>query len=105
MVFSDPTLSKTLALEAAERACVLGDIESFPNDWETLVGEKGIISTNINDSDPLTPKLFLNDGTTEFGPESENFESEYGHQRKWVDACKSGFNSKERGSRINKKAK
>ncbi len=43
VVFSDPTLSKTLALEAAERACVLGDIESFPNDWETLVGEKGII--------------------------------------------------------------
>ena len=60
-----------------------------------MIGEKGIISTNINDSDPLTPKLFLNDGTTEFGPEIENFESDYGHQRKWVDACKSGFNSKE----------
>ena len=61
-----------------------------------MIGEKGIISTNINDSAPLTPKLYLNDGTTEFGPEVENFaEPEYGHQRMWVDACKAGFNSKE----------
>tara|TARA_B100001989_G_scaffold251191_1_gene229853 strand:+ start:92 stop:1546 length:1455 start_codon:yes stop_codon:yes gene_type:complete len=61
-----------------------------------MIGEKGIISTNINDSSPLTPKLYLNDGTTEFGPEVENFaEPEYGHQRMWVDACKAGFNSKE----------
>lgn len=61
-----------------------------------IIGEKGIISTNINDSSPLMPKLYLNDGTTEFGPEVEkNDEPEYGHQRKWVDACKAGFNSKE----------
>ena len=61
-----------------------------------MIGEKGIISTNINDSSPLMPKLYLNDGTTDFGPEVENFpEPEYGHQRKWVDACKAGFNSKE----------
>ena len=61
-----------------------------------MIGEKGIISTNINDSSPLTPKLYLNDGTTEFGPEIEkNSEPEYGHQRKWVDACKAGFKSKE----------
>lgn len=61
-----------------------------------IIGEKGIISTNINDSSPLMPKLFLNDGYTEFGPEiEENDEPEYGHQRKWVDACKAGFNSKE----------
>ena len=61
-----------------------------------IIGEKGIISTNINDSSPLMPKLYLNDGTTEFGPESEpNDEPEYGHQRLWVDACKAGFNSKE----------
>ncbi|EIJ40850.1 putative dehydrogenase [Galbibacter orientalis DSM 19592] len=59
-------------------------------------GENGIISTNINDSSPLMPKLYLNDGTTEFGPEVEEMpEPEYGHQRKWVDACKAGFNSKE----------
>lgn len=61
-----------------------------------IIGDKGIISTNINDSSPLMPKLYLNDGTTEFGPETEDFdEPEYGHQRKWVDACKAGFNSKE----------
>jgi hypothetical protein len=42
------------------------------------------------------PKLYLNDGTTEFGPEEENPEEpEYGHQRKWVDACKAGFDSPE----------
>ncbi|MDG1571923.1 Gfo/Idh/MocA family oxidoreductase [Robiginitalea sp. M366] len=59
-------------------------------------GENGIISTNINDSSPLMPKLFLNDGTREFGPEVEEMpEPEYGHQRKWVDACKAGFGSEE----------
>jgi len=61
-----------------------------------IIGENGIISTNINDSSPLMPKLYLNDGTTDFGPEVEdNEEPEYGHQRKWVDACKAGFNSPE----------
>lgn len=61
-----------------------------------IIGEKGIISTNINDSSPLMPKLYLNDGTTDFGPETrDDTEPEYGHQRKWVDACKAGFNSKE----------
>jgi predicted dehydrogenase len=61
-----------------------------------IMGEKGLISTNINDSSPLMPKLYLNDGTTEFGPEVEKDEEpEYGHQRKWVDACKAGFNSPE----------
>ncbi len=61
-----------------------------------IIGEKGLISTNINDSSPLMPKLYLNDGTTEFGPETEeNEEPEYGHQRKWVDACKAGFDSPE----------
>jgi len=66
------------------------------NNGVLIIGEKGIISTNINDSSPLMPKLYLNDGTTDFGPEVEkNDEPEYGHQRKWVDACKAGFNSAE----------
>jgi predicted dehydrogenase len=64
-----------------------------------IIGDKGLISTNINDSSPMMPKLYLYDGTTEFGPENEEeenrTESEYGHQRKWVDACKAGFNSPE----------
>ena len=36
-----------------------------------MIGDKGIISTNINDSSPLMPKLYLYDGETEFGPEVE----------------------------------
>ena len=61
-----------------------------------IIGERGIISTNINDSSPLMPKLYLYNGTTDFGPEVEKMaEPEYGHQRKWVDACKAGFKSKE----------
>jgi len=61
-----------------------------------MIGEKGIITTNINDSSPLMPKLYMNDGTTEFGPELEKSdEPEYGHQRKWVDAVKAGFDSAE----------
>lgn len=61
-----------------------------------ILGENGLISTNINDSSPLMPKLYLNDGTTDFGPEKEdNKEPEYGHHRLWVDACKAGFDSPE----------
>jgi predicted dehydrogenase len=61
-----------------------------------IIGEHGVISTNINDSSPLMPKLYMNDGQTEFGPEKEPMEEpEYGHQKKWVDACKAGFGSKE----------
>jgi hypothetical protein len=61
-----------------------------------IIGEKGLISTNINDSSPLMPKLYLKDGTVEIVPASPpDEEPEYGHQRKWVDACKAGFDSKE----------
>jgi predicted dehydrogenase len=61
-----------------------------------IIGDKGLISTNINDSSPLMPKLFLYDGTTDFGPEKEEMPvPEYGHQKKWVEACKAGFGSKE----------
>ena len=61
-----------------------------------IIGEKGLISTNINDSSPLMPKLYLADGTKESPSEIDSkSEPEYGHQRKWVDACKAGFDSKE----------
>ena len=61
-----------------------------------MIGENGIISTNINDSSPLMPKLYLADGTWEFGPEVEIMdEPEYGHQQRWVEACKAGFDSPE----------
>jgi len=66
------------------------------NNGVLIIGENGVITTNINDSSPMMPKLYLNDGTTEFGPETGSTEEpEYGHQRKWVDACKAGFGSKE----------
>ena len=61
-----------------------------------IIGEKGIITTNINDSSPMMPKLYLSDGTRELGPDlPKDIEPEYGHQRRWVDACKAGFNSTE----------
>ena len=61
-----------------------------------IIGENGVITTNINDSSPLMPKLYLSDGTYEFGPQEENFdEPEYGHHWKWIDACKAGFDSPE----------
>ncbi len=66
------------------------------NNGVLIIGSKGIISTNINDSSPLMPKLYLKGGKTEFGPEvEESEEPEYGHHRKWVDACKAGFDSPE----------
>ena len=51
-------------------------------------GKKGIISTNVNDSSALQPKLYLKNGETDFGPETQDFETEYGHQVKWVDASR-----------------
>ncbi len=61
-----------------------------------MIGEHGVISTNVNDSSPLMPKLYLNDGSTEFGPETEdNTIPEYGHHQAWIDACKAGFDSKQ----------
>jgi hypothetical protein len=83
-------------LHVAFRIFSLKHIATNSANGVLIIGEKGIISTNINDSSPLMPKLYLNDGTTEFGPEIEdNLEPEYGHQRKWVDACKAGFGSPE----------
>lgn len=64
-----------------------------------ISGENGIISTNVNDSSPLMPKLYLNDGTVVLGPETETSEwPEYGHHLAWVDACKAGFDSPEHRS-------
>lgn len=69
---------------------------SNSNNGVLFIGDKGIISTNINDSSPLMPKLYLNDGTTELGPQTEEgMEPDYGHQRLWVEACKAGFGSVE----------
>ena len=43
VAFSDPSMPISCAEDAAKRACVMDDILAFPNDWETLVGEKGVV--------------------------------------------------------------
>lgn len=66
------------------------------NNGVLIIGENGLVATNVNDNSPLMPKLYLADGTTEFGPETEEGKApEYDHQRQWVAACKAGFDSEE----------
>jgi len=56
-----------------------------------MIGDKGIITTGTYG---LTPKLYRKgEKTLTFDPSKQPKEPEYGHQRKWVDACKAGFNS------------
>ena len=44
IAFSSPNnMSNDACVSAAKRACVLDDIHGFPQKWDTLVGEKGII--------------------------------------------------------------
>ena len=43
VAFSDPSMPISCAEDAAKRACVMDDILAFPNDWDTLVGEKGVV--------------------------------------------------------------
>ena len=58
-----------------------------------MVGSNGIISTDVYGSNP---KLYHPDGNIQVGPKWKTKEEpEHGHQRKWVDACKAGFNSTE----------
>lgn len=60
-----------------------------------LIGDKGVISSGVYG---LNPKLFIKGGAMEKGPKIKVDEPEYGHQRKWIDACKAGFNSPEHQS-------
>lgn len=43
ILFTDPNDQKSVATLAAKRACILGDIHAFPQQWDTMVGEKGIM--------------------------------------------------------------
>ena len=43
ILFSNPSLPQTTADDAAHQACVYDDIIAFPNQWLTMVGEKGIM--------------------------------------------------------------
>jgi ATP-binding cassette subfamily B multidrug efflux pump len=43
ILFANPNDEKDAAELAAKRACILGDINDFPEQWDTMVGEKGIM--------------------------------------------------------------
>lgn len=59
-----------------------------------MIGEKGIITADVYGEDP---KLYLKGEEVQLGakPTVGRPEPEFGHQRKWIDACKAGFDSKE----------
>ena len=71
------------------------EIDIEPN-GVMMIGEKGIITSDVYG---LNPKLYRKgEPTQDRKREYNEGEPEYGHQRKWVDACKAGFNSKEHKS-------
>jgi hypothetical protein len=67
------------------------------NNGVMMIGEKGIITTDVYG---MNPKLYKNGTQTINGSVSvdNSEEPEFGHQRKWIDACKAGFNSEEHKS-------
>ena len=60
-----------------------------------MIGEKGIITTGTYG---MNPKLYRKGEETLVYSQPKNLESEFGHPRKWIDAIKAGFNSKEHKS-------
>ncbi len=57
-----------------------------------MIGEKGVISCNDYG---FNPKLYLKGENVILGRKVNINEPSFGHHRKWVDACKAGFNSLE----------
>jgi len=58
-----------------------------------MIGEKGIITTDVYG---MNPKMYKKGVPTVNGSIiDKSDEPEFGHARKWIDACKAGFNSKE----------
>ena len=58
-----------------------------------MIGSRGVITTDVYGNNP---KLYHPDGNIQVGPKWKGkSEPEHGHQRKWVDACKAGFDSTE----------
>ena len=57
-----------------------------------MIGEKGVITC---DSYGEHPKLYKKGMPVIDGSQVKSKEPEFGHQRKWVDACKAGFGSPE----------
>ena len=67
------------------------DVPIEPN-GVIMIGEKGVITCDAYGSDP---KMYIKGQNVIVGEKVKNNEPEWGHQRKWVDACKAGFNSSE----------
>ena len=57
-----------------------------------MIGSKGIITTGVYG---FTPKLYRKGQETVEFDTSNQPGNEFGHQTKWVQACKAGFNSSE----------
>ena len=57
-----------------------------------IIGEKGVITCGDYG---YNPRLYLKGGELIKGEKIKINEPSFGHHRKWVDACKAGFNSKE----------
>ncbi len=57
-----------------------------------MIGEKGIITTGVYG---MNPKLYREGQDTLMFSQPEVIEPEFGHQRKWIDAIKAGYNSKD----------
>jgi len=60
-----------------------------------MIGEKGVITCDAYGDDP---KLYRKGEPVILGEKVKISEPEFGHQRKWVDACKAGFDSAEHKS-------
>ena len=60
-----------------------------------MIGSRGIITSGTYG---LTPKLYRKNRETLTFDTDNQPEPEFGHQRKWIDACKAGFNSEEHKS-------
>ena len=57
-----------------------------------IIGDKGVITCNDYANNP---KLYLKGENVIRGENVRNNEPNFGHHRKWADACKSGYDSKE----------
>ena len=69
--------------------------ESGGGNGVMMIGSRGIITSGTYG---LTPKLYRKNRETLTFDTDNQPEPEFGHQRKWIDACKAGFNSEEHKS-------
>ena len=66
--------------------------ETGSNNGVMMIGNNGIITTGVYGN---TPRLYRKGEKVVAYKQPENSEAEHGHQRKWVDAVKAGYDSTE----------